>query len=151
GSRVPGAGKRSCALKAGSGAGPGRHAAAITLGSSSCGRPAVCAGGVHEGGGQGIGRPGGAARRDGIVEMAVAHATDVEAPVQVSATLTLEEAARRSWHALVVGAGPAGATAARELARRGLDVLLVDRAAFPRWKVCGCCLNGNALATLAHV
>jgi flavin-dependent dehydrogenase len=65
------------------------------------------------------------------------------------ATLTLAQAARRPWPVVVVGAGPAGALAARELARRGRAVLLVDRAAFPRWKVCGCCLNVRALATLA--
>jgi flavin-dependent dehydrogenase len=85
------------------------------------------------------------------VAVAVAHAADVETPVNLTASLTLEDAARRPWRALVIGAGPAGATAARELARRGLDVLLVDRAAFPRWKVCGCCLNGNALATLERI
>jgi len=50
-----------------------------------------------------------------------------------------------------VGAGPAGATAARELARRGVAALLVDRAAFPRWKICGCCLNLRSLAALASV
>jgi len=66
----------------------------------------------------------------------------------LAATVTLEEAARRTWGAVVVGAGPAGATAARELARRSVTVLLVDRAAFPRWKVCGCCLNGRAAAVL---
>jgi flavin-dependent dehydrogenase len=66
-------------------------------------------------------------------------------------TLQLNEAAAQTWDALVVGAGPAGATAARELARLGAAVLLVDRAAFPRGKVCGCCLNGNALATLTAV
>lgn len=49
---------------------------------------------------------------------------------------------------LVVGAGPAGAVAARGLARAGARVLLVDRARFPRWKVCGCCLNGAALRAL---
>jgi flavin-dependent dehydrogenase len=38
--------------------------------------------------------------------------------------------------------------AAIALARRKLDVLLVDRATFPRSKVCGCCLNGAALAAL---
>ncbi|HXV13255.1 MAG TPA: NAD(P)/FAD-dependent oxidoreductase [Candidatus Krumholzibacteria bacterium] len=38
---------------------------------------------------------------------------------------------------IVVGAGPAGSTAASVLARRGRDVLLVDRAEFPRDKVCG--------------
>jgi geranylgeranyl reductase family protein len=39
--------------------------------------------------------------------------------------------------AIVAGAGPAGAAAARALARAGLDTLLVDRAAFPRNKPCG--------------
>ena len=48
----------------------------------------------------------------------------------------------------VIGAGPAGAVAARELARRGVNVLLVDKATFPRPKVCGCCLNAAEIATL---
>lgn len=38
---------------------------------------------------------------------------------------------------IVVGAGPAGSTAARELAASGARVLLLDRAAFPRYKACG--------------
>lgn len=38
---------------------------------------------------------------------------------------------------IVVGAGPAGSTAAAALARSGRDVLLVDRADFPRDKPCG--------------
>src|SRR5437588_11962105 len=63
-------------------------------------------------------------------------------------TLDLADAAARRWDVAVVGAGPAGTTAARELARRGAAVLLLDRARFPRYKVCGCYLNGNALATL---
>jgi flavin-dependent dehydrogenase len=66
----------------------------------------------------------------------------------VPATTSLSDAVQRTWDAVVVGAGPAGAMAAHELASRGCGVLLVDRAAFPRWKVCGCCLNGHALATL---
>lgn len=56
-----------------------------------------------------------------------------------------------TWDIVIVGAGPAGALAARETARRGLRVLLVDRAAFPRSKVCGCCLGGRALALLGEV
>ena len=38
---------------------------------------------------------------------------------------------------LVVGAGPAGATAARALARAGVTVRLLDRSNFPRNKACG--------------
>ncbi len=37
----------------------------------------------------------------------------------------------------VVGAGPAGSTAARMLAEAGLDVLLIDKESFPRNKPCG--------------
>lgn len=39
--------------------------------------------------------------------------------------------------ALVVGAGPAGAVAARELALAGLDVRVIERARPPRYKTCG--------------
>jgi flavin-dependent dehydrogenase len=59
-----------------------------------------------------------------------------------------QAADRRTWDVIVVGAGPAGAMAAYELARRSLRVLLVDKSAFPRPKVCGCCLNAQALALL---
>src|SRR5215216_3203258 len=52
---------------------------------------------------------------------------------------------------VVVGAGPAGSVAARELARRGTRVLLADQAAFPRPKVCGCCLNAAGIAALEAV
>jgi len=54
----------------------------------------------------------------------------------------------RLWDAVVVGAGPAGALAAHDLARSGASVLLVDRAAFPRWKVCGACLSPGARVVL---
>lgn len=38
---------------------------------------------------------------------------------------------------IVVGSGPAGATAARGLAHRGLDTLVLERARLPRYKSCG--------------
>jgi menaquinone-9 beta-reductase len=53
-----------------------------------------------------------------------------------------------SWDALVIGAGPAGTLAARGLALGGARVLLVEKASFPRWKVCGACLNGHAVEVL---
>ncbi|MBX3148297.1 MAG: FAD-dependent monooxygenase [Gemmatimonadales bacterium] len=52
------------------------------------------------------------------------------------------------WDALVIGAGPAGAIAARGLARAGHSVLLVERSSWPRNKVCGSCLGGVALGVL---
>jgi geranylgeranyl reductase family protein len=49
---------------------------------------------------------------------------------------------------LVVGAGPAGSTAALRLARAGAHVLLCDRARFPRDKPCGGGLTGRAVREL---
>ena len=46
---------------------------------------------------------------------------------------------------IVAGAGPAGAGAARTLARAGLRTLLVDRAPFPRNKPCGGGISTRAL------
>jgi geranylgeranyl reductase family protein len=51
----------------------------------------------------------------------------------------------------VVGAGPAGSTAAFHLARAGFDVLLIDRAQFPRDKVCGDLLGNDAIAELLEL
>ena len=44
---------------------------------------------------------------------------------------------RRSYDVIVAGSGPAGSTAAYELGLRGVDVLLIDKAVFPRRKCCG--------------
>jgi geranylgeranyl reductase family protein len=52
---------------------------------------------------------------------------------------------------LVVGAGPAGATAARALALAGFRVRLVDRAAFPRNKPCGGGISVRALHRFPHL
>ena len=52
---------------------------------------------------------------------------------------------------LVVGAGPGGSTAAYHLARHGLDVLVVDKAAFPREKVCGDGLTPRAVVALRRM
>lgn len=52
---------------------------------------------------------------------------------------------------LVVGAGPAGSVAAIVLARAGARVCLIDRARFPRPKLCGDTLNPGAIAILARL
>jgi len=49
---------------------------------------------------------------------------------------------------LIAGCGPAGALAATILARAGARVMVVDRATFPRPKLCGDTLNPGALAVL---
>jgi electron transfer flavoprotein-quinone oxidoreductase len=46
-------------------------------------------------------------------------------------------AAPQKYDAVVVGAGPAGATTAYFMARDGLDVLLLERGPFPGAKMCG--------------
>ena len=49
---------------------------------------------------------------------------------------------------IVVGAGPAGSTAARRAAELGLSTVLVDRATFPRPKHCAAGLTDRALGEL---
>ena len=52
---------------------------------------------------------------------------------------------------LVVGGGPAGATAARTLALEGRCVRLLDRARFPRNKPCGGAISMRALRRFPHL
>jgi flavin-dependent dehydrogenase len=52
---------------------------------------------------------------------------------------------------LVIGAGPAGCSAAITAARAGNRTLLVEKASFPREKVCGCCLSPAGLRALAEL
>jgi len=55
---------------------------------------------------------------------------------------------QKLWDVLVVGAGPAGATAAAQIASEGYEVLLVDKHEFPREKPCGDGLIPDALNSL---
>lgn len=52
---------------------------------------------------------------------------------------------------IVCGAGPAGSVAATMLARGGARVLLIDRARFPRDKLCGDTLNPGTLGFLRNL
>lgn len=51
----------------------------------------------------------------------------------------------------ILGAGPGGATAALHLAQAGHRCLLLDRATFPRDKVCGDALSGKVLSELRRL
>jgi len=53
-----------------------------------------------------------------------------------------------TFDVIVVGGGPAGATAAALCARRGLSVALIEHKRFPRHKVCGDVINPNCWPVL---
>ncbi len=52
------------------------------------------------------------------------------------------------YDAIIVGGGPAGASAAIRLAQAGWSVALIEREAFPRRKVCGECIAASNLPLL---
>lgn len=53
-----------------------------------------------------------------------------------------------SFDAVIIGAGPAGSSAAILLARAGWSVALIEKQRFPRRKVCGECIAASNLALL---
>ena len=55
------------------------------------------------------------------------------------------------YDALIVGAGPGGATAATLMAEAGLRVLLLDKARFPRDKICGDAVSGKSIGVMRLV
>lgn len=48
----------------------------------------------------------------------------------------------------IIGAGPGGATTALHLANKGISSLLIDKATFPRDKICGDALSGKVVSEL---
>jgi len=55
------------------------------------------------------------------------------------------------YDVVIVGAGPAGSTAAYVLSQKGYNVLLLDKKQFPRKKLCGGCLSAKTLWFLNRV
>ena len=65
--------------------------------------------------------------------------------------MTKPTATERQADVIVVGAGPAGSTTAAYLAAAGADVLLLEKTAFPREKVCGDGLTPRAVRQLIRM
>ena len=63
----------------------------------------------------------------------------------------LTPGAERQAQVIVVGAGPAGAATAYHLAAAGVDVLLLEKSAFPRDKICGDGLTPRAVRALVKL
>jgi len=59
--------------------------------------------------------------------------------------------ASKQYDVLIVGAGPAGSTCAMFLAKKGVKVLLLDRASFPRDKTCGDAISGKSARVLKEL
>lgn len=57
----------------------------------------------------------------------------------------------KTYDAMVIGAGPAGATAALILARAGWSVAIMEKALFPRRKVCGEFISATSLPLLREL
>ena len=55
------------------------------------------------------------------------------------------------YDAIIVGAGPAGSTAALYANRLGLKCLLLDKAVFPRDKICGDALSGKSVRIMEEL
>jgi flavin-dependent dehydrogenase len=55
------------------------------------------------------------------------------------------------WDVAVVGGGIAGSTAAALMARHGLRIILLEKAGFPRQKVCGEFLSPEGADVLRRV
>ncbi len=65
--------------------------------------------------------------------------------------MTRTTADARQADVIVVGAGPAGASTAYHLANAGLDVLVLEKASFPRDKICGDGLTPRAVRQLVSM
>ena len=56
----------------------------------------------------------------------------------------------QQFDAIIVGGGPAGSSCASELVRAGMDVVVLDREAFPRSKLCAGWITPDVVRDLAR-
>jgi menaquinone-9 beta-reductase len=84
------------------------------------------------------------------IRSAVDAVASVRPDAQVGLAADVEDS-NYDADAIVVGAGPAGSSAAYWLATAGLDVLLLEKATFPREKVCGDGLTPRGTRALVDI
>lgn len=58
---------------------------------------------------------------------------------------------QKNFDVIILGAGPAGCTAALKLGDTGLKIAIADKSAFPREKICGDAISGNAVNILKNL
>ncbi len=63
----------------------------------------------------------------------------------------MEKTGEKTYDAIVVGAGPAGCSTALFLANTDHSVLLLDKSAFPREKVCGDAFSGKSIGVMREL
>ncbi len=86
--------------------------------------------------------------RSSAVSTACGTASEPGCPAfLIAVAITMQE----RYDVLIVGGGPAGATAAMLLARSNLSVALIDRARFPRIKPCAGAISGRAAKIIAEL
>ncbi len=64
-------------------------------------------------------------------------------------TLSMEQVLKAD--VCILGAGPGGCATSLQLAKHGVDTLLLDKAVFPRDKVCGDALSGKVIRSLERL
>lgn len=77
--------------------------------------------------------------------MTLPHRPSARAPADLT---TAKQTIDDRFDAVIIGAGPAGASAAILLARAGWSVALVEKQLYPRRKVCGECIAASNLPLL---
>src|SRR3954447_8341558 len=131
----------------------GGRTLANELARGTCGWAAFGAGGVYDRRSAATCERGGMERDQYSATLAAAVFNDVEEVLKRSRAsyLCAGDSSQRVWDVVVIGGGPAGAMAALQAARAGLQTLVVEAKTFPRGKVCGGYLNPRAVNVLERI